>query len=71
MKKLWKILLIGAGVLCVVLMVAINFTIGWRPFIGPKERAVTNRQFERTPDRVARGRYLAQGLLGCVTCHSP
>jgi Cytochrome c len=71
MKKLGKILLIGAGVLCVVLIVAINFTIGWRPFIGPKKRAVTNRQFERTPQRVARGRYLAEGLLGCVTCHSP
>jgi mono/diheme cytochrome c family protein len=71
MKKLGKILLIVAGVLCVVLIVAINFTIGWRPFIGPKKRAVTNRQFERAPQRVARGRYLAEGLLGCVTCHSP
>jgi len=59
MKKLGKILLIGAGVLCVVLIAAINFTIGWRTFIGPKKRAVTNRQFERTPQRVARGRYLA------------
>src|SRR5580765_2666228 len=71
MKKLGKILLITVGVLCVVLTVVINFTIGWRPFLGPKKRAVTSRQFERTPERVARGRYLAQGLLGCVTCHSP
>jgi hypothetical protein len=62
MKKLGKILLIGAGVLCVVLIVAINFTIGWRPFVGPKKRAANNRQFERTPERVARGRYLMQGV---------
>ena len=39
------------------------FNIGWRPFIGPKKRAVTNRQFERTPERLAHGKYLVQGLL--------
>ena len=70
MTKLRKILLIflhGPGV---VLATAITFTIGWRPFIGPKKRAVTNRQFERTPERLARGSYLVQGLLDCGMCHS-
>ncbi|HEY1679218.1 MAG TPA: c-type cytochrome [Candidatus Sulfotelmatobacter sp.] len=71
MKKLGKILLISAAVLAVVLTVAITFTIGWRPFIGPKKRALTNRQFERTPERLARGKYLVQGLLDCESCHSP
>ena len=71
MKKLGRILLISAGVLCVLAAVAITFTIGWRPFIGPKKRALTNRQFERTPERLARGRYLAQGLLNCNVCHAP
>ncbi len=71
MKRLWKILLICLVVLCAVLAGAITFTIGWRPFIGPRKREVTSRQFERTPERVARGRYLTQGLLGCETCHSP
>ena len=70
MKKLGRILLIGAGAVIVLLAVAITFTIGWRPFIGPKKRALTNRHFERTPERVARGRYLVQGLLGCESCHS-
>jgi hypothetical protein len=70
MKKLGRILLIGAGALIVLLAVAITFTIGWRPFIGPKKRVLTNRHFERTPERVARGRYLVQGLLGCESCHS-
>jgi hypothetical protein len=70
MRRAGKILRIGLLVLLVVLVVGIHFTIGWRPFIGPRKRAVTDRTFERTPQRVARGRYLAQGLLGCETCHS-
>lgn len=67
MKTLGKILL----VVCILLAVAITFTIGWRPFIGPKARPTTNRQFERTPERLARGRYLVVGLVGCEVCHSP
>jgi len=71
MKKPGKILLTIFITFCVVLAVAINFTVGWRPFIGPRKRATTDRQFERTPQRIARGKYLVQGLLGCETCHSP
>jgi Cytochrome c len=71
MKKLGRILLICAVALCVLLPVVITFTIGWRPFLGPKKRALTSRQFERTPERVARGRYLVEGLMGCESCHSP
>ncbi len=39
--------------------------------MGPRKRALTNRQFERTPQRLARGRYLTQSALGCESCHSP
>jgi len=49
---------------------AISFTIGWRPFIGPKMRAASTAPFERTPQRLARGRYLVVGLAGCESCHS-
>lgn len=68
MKKLGKILL-----LCVLVLlpIAIHFTIGWRPFIGPRKRALTSRTFERTPERLARGKYLVQGLMDCESCHSP
>jgi Cytochrome c len=48
---------------------AISFTIGWRPFFGPAARAVTSRKFETTPERLARGRYLATSI-GCLFCHS-
>ncbi len=71
MKNLGRILLISLGGLMVVLAVVISFTIGWRPFIGPRVRATTDRQFERTPERLARGKYLVQGLLSCETCHTP
>ncbi len=53
-----------------LLIAGINFTIGWRPFLGPKARATNDRKIERTAERVDRGRYLT-GLLGCESCHSP
>lgn len=71
MKRVGKILYISLGIFCLLLVVGISFTIGWRPIIGPRKRAVTNRQFERTPERLARGRSLTVGLLGCESCHSP
>jgi len=42
MKRLAKILLISLVTICALLVVAITFTVGWRPFLGPRERAVTN-----------------------------
>ena len=71
MKRARKIIRIGSLVLVVLVVAGITFTIGWRPFIGPRKRALTNRQFERTPDRQARGRYLVLSVLGCENCHSP
>ena len=71
MKKLGKVLAISVGGLIVLLAIAITFTIGWRPFIGPRLRATTDRKFERTPERLARGKYLVQGVLSCEVCHTP
>jgi hypothetical protein len=44
--------------LVVLVVSGITFTIGWRPFIGPRARALTARTYERTPARLARGEYL-------------
>jgi mono/diheme cytochrome c family protein len=68
MRKLGKILGIVVLVLIVGLAVAITFTIGWRPFIGPKARPLTDRKFEATPERLARGQHL---FMICAGCHSP
>lgn len=36
----------------------------------PRARPLTDRTFEVTPARLERGRYLAEGALMCVLCHS-
>jgi len=54
----------------IFLIVAITFTIGWRPFIGPRARPLTDRKFAPTPERLERGRYMVLGVFGCLHCHS-
>src|SRR5215472_16656276 len=71
MKRFAKWFLLVVLVLSCLAAVAITFTIGWRPFLGPKARPLTARTFERTPQRLERGRYLATALSGCSYCHSP
>lgn len=69
-KRFWRILgcvLIG---LAALLALAITFTIGWRPFIGPRARSLTSRRFEATPARLERGKYLVNNVTGCFGCHS-
>ena len=71
MKKLGKILGWSLLALAVVVAAGITFTISWRPFIGPRARATTARTIERTPERLARGKYLAENVSGCMDCHTP
>jgi cytochrome c len=71
MARRWK-RIVGTTILTIValFLVGITFTVGWRPFIGPKTRAVTNRTFEATPARLERGRYVVNAVYGCLACHS-
>lgn len=69
-RRLRRALGVTALVIPGLLIAGITFTIGWRPFIGPKARALTGRTFEATPARLERGRYLATAVTGCVACHS-
>ena len=57
-------------VVVVVLGVGITMTVGWRPFIGPRVRPLTDRRFEATPARMERGKYLVTAVHGCLECHS-
>ena len=70
MRRFWSRLRVGLVILAAILVVAISFTIGWRPFLGPRARPLTDRKFEATPQRLARGRYLANAVSGCIFCHS-
>jgi mono/diheme cytochrome c family protein len=65
----WLLFALIALIACVA--IAVTFTIGWRPFIGPKARPLTSRTFEHTPQRLERGRYIATARSGCIYCHSP
>ncbi len=70
MRKFCKWLGFVALTIAVILVVAISFTIGWRPFLGARARPLTDRKFEPSPQRLARGRYLANSVSGCMHCHS-
>ena len=70
MKRFRNLLLLAAVAVVVLLPVAVSLTIGWRPFLGPRSRPVTDRKFESTPARLERGRYLVNSVMGCLGCHS-
>jgi mono/diheme cytochrome c family protein len=55
--------------LLVLAAAALPAVIGIRPIIGPRARPLTDRTFERTPERLERGRYLATSVSGCIFCH--
>ena len=69
-RRCKKILGITFLAIIIIFYLGITFTIGWRPFIGAKKRALTDRKFEATPQRLARGKYLVDGVLGCFGCHT-
>ena len=71
MSKFLKGLSIAVFVLVILVVTGISATIGWRPFIGPKSRPLTDRKFEATPERLKRGAYLAEHVAGCTVCHTP
>jgi hypothetical protein len=56
--------------LLAILAGGITATVGWRPFLGPNRRALTERRFLSTPERLARGKYMVESVNGCVYCHS-
>ena len=70
MKVLKQVVLILILLLVVLVPAGITLTIGWRPFLGPRVRPLSDRRFESTPARMERGRYLVTGVVGCVECHS-
>ena len=71
MPRRWGTMLAVTVILVLILLsLGITFTIGWRPFIGPRTRALTDRRFEATADRLERGKYLVDSVMGCLGCHS-
>jgi mono/diheme cytochrome c family protein len=60
----------GFVAISILTALAITFTVGWRPVIGAKKRALTSRKYEMTPTRMQRGDYLVHAVMHCMRCHS-
>ena len=67
MKKLGKFCWLSA----VLLADGHHFHHRLAAFHRPQGQSHHQPSFERTPERLARGRYLVVGLAGCEVCHSP
>jgi mono/diheme cytochrome c family protein len=70
MNKGLRIFLYVIGLLALILAIGITFSIGWRPILGARVRPLTDRNFDVTPARLARGKYLAEAVAGCLDCHT-
>ena len=68
MKRILEALAVTLLIIIMLAVGAISMTIGWRPFFGPQTRPLTDRRFQSTPERMARGQYLVENL-GCFDCH--
>jgi hypothetical protein len=64
MNKLGKTLGVAFAVLALVVAAVITFTIGWRPFIGPRTRPLTARKFQSTPERLGDAEQLTGQFRG-------
>jgi mono/diheme cytochrome c family protein len=60
----------GFSILLTTAAILITVTVGWRPVVGAKSRPLADRHFERTPERLARGKYLVEGVASCFDCHA-
>ncbi|MCA1643753.1 MAG: cytochrome c, partial [Acidobacteria bacterium] len=70
-RRLLKIAAYGLAAVALLVAAAVTFTVGWRPVVGAKARAVDEaRRFEPNPARLARGKYLAEAVCGCFDCHT-
>lgn len=65
-----KILLKIVGGVVVLLLVAAAAGLGYLFFAFPKVPAAGAFRIEPTPERLARGKYLNDHVVGCTTCHS-
>jgi mono/diheme cytochrome c family protein len=65
-----RTVLIGLVAAAVAFVVVVISSIGWQVVLGPDARATTDRRFELTEARLARGKYIVEGLAACLHCHS-
>jgi mono/diheme cytochrome c family protein len=66
MKRLLRVVLVAVGVIVVAGGVAVGYVFARYPSVPP----AANVTVARTPERLARGEYLARHVAMCIDCHS-
>lgn len=67
MKKLLKVLGYGLGILILAVAGLLSYVKLALPNVAPADQSL---KIEATPARLARGKYLAESVVGCMGCHS-
>jgi mono/diheme cytochrome c family protein len=70
MKISGKSILLGVLAMVLVAVLGLITMVGWQVVLGPDARPVTDRRFDATEARLARGKYLAEGPAHCFHCHT-
>jgi mono/diheme cytochrome c family protein len=65
-----KTVILSILAILVLLVLGGITAIGWQIVLGPKARPVTSEKFDATDARLARGKYLVEGVAHCFMCHS-
>ncbi len=66
MKKVIKVLVYALALIVVAIIVLVTYVKLALPNVGKPEQI----SIERTPERIARGKYLANSVTVCIDCHS-
>jgi len=66
MKTFFKVV----GIVVLLLVVLIATAVSWVVLRKPSQRPASAQKVEATPERLARGKYLAEHVSGCFDCHS-
>ena len=62
--------LLGLVALVIALVLAAVTAVGWEVILGPNYRPTSDKPFEVTDARLARGKYLVEGPAHCFHCHT-
>ncbi len=65
-----RTIVVSLAALLILLVFGGITAMGWEVVLGPKARAVTDRKFDVTEVRLARGKYLVEGPAACFHCHT-
>lgn len=58
------------GRILLLVVVAVAIAIGYTMYMLPNVGDAPKLTIERTPERIARGEYLANSVTVCMDCHS-